>query len=681
MSASYESIFLVDLEHHDIQVCRKNLNLDSNFWSYVDTNPEYDELLKRYIEYRVASEDRSRMLEIAGLKNLKQILKKRASYSFDYRIKNTGQTVWYRMRFTNLSTGEELTRFTVSFENISEEKKTELLSYIPGKKILVIEDNEIDRDILKNILDGDYDVLLASNGQEGLDILEKNYESIDIIITDLEMPVCSGYEFLKIVSETRRYSSIPVIITTVYDNTDSEVEALEMGAADFMRKPYNAEIVKHRVKGLIRLRTSLAMLNTLQIDPVTGLYTRDFFFKKAQEIIDENPDDEFRFVVTDVIKFKLINEKYGIDTGDKVLEHIGTAGRKFIPNYIIGGRLGGDKFVWMQTKHFQERDYGRNVAHEILAGAPVPNLILKHGIYYMTSDSRDISVQTMCDRAIIAVESIKGIYGQYCAVYDDSIRKELVLRQQITSDMEESLKDGEFKIYLQPKHNLTADSTGGAEALVRWIHPDLGFMNPGVFIPLFEQNGFIKELDEYVIHQVCKTIKTWQEDGKMIIPISVNLSRRDFEIPDLDKIITDIVDSYDLEHKYIHIELTESAFVDNPDTIKTVIKSLHDNGFVIELDDFGKGYSSLTTLTSLEIDTLKLDMSIIKEDIPGSKNNVLDFCMQLVNMMHLTSVAEGVETIEQVDRLKSLGCDYIQGFYYSKPLSVDDFEKYLNKND
>lgn len=167
----------------------------------------------------------------------------------------------------------------------------------------------------------------------------------------------------------------------------------------------------------------------------------------------------------------------------------------------------------------------------------------------------------------------------------------------------------------------------------------------------------------------------------MIIPISVNLSRRDFEIPDLDKIITDIVDSYDLEHKYIHIELTESAFVDNPDTIKTVIKSLHDNGFVIELDDFGKGYSSLTTLTSLEIDTLKLDMSIIKEDIPGSKNNVLDFCMQLVNMMHLTSVAEGVETIEQVDRLKSLGCDYIQGFYYSKPLSVDDFEKYLNKND
>ena len=206
-------------------------------------------------------------------------------------------------------------------------------------------------------------------------------------------------------------------------------------------------------------------------------------------------------------------------------------------------------------------------------------------------------------------------------------------------------------------------------------------MNPGVFIPLFEQNGFICKLDYYVWEEVCKTLKSWEEQGLRIVPVSVNVSRRDFEDELLAEKVIKLLDKYGVAHENFHVEVTESAYSDNPQRISETIRKFHENGFVVELDDFGTGYSSMTALSDLDLDVMKLDMSLIRNDDPKSDKSVLEFSMQLAKMMQLKTVAEGVETEAQVERISSLGGDYIQGYYYSKPLTVGQFEEYIRNEE
>lgn len=678
LSSNFDSIFLVDTANKRINVYRKNVDLPKEFWDYVDTNPDYEELLARYVQSQVVEEDRNKIMELASLASLKEIIKKQTAYSLDYRVQTKDSPIWYRMKFAKLESENEFPLFALGLENISNEKRDDAVYFKIGKKILIIDSDETARKELSTILGESYGILEAENTDEGMRLLDAEYEDVAVIVADVDDADINGFQFINRVSSTPRYGAIPIIAAAEHNRKASELRALELGASDFMNKPYNADVVRHYVKSLTRLRSSIAMLNTLEKDPLTGIYTKDFFIRKAEEILAANPDEDFRIVVSDVQKFKLINEKYGIETGDNVLRYIATASQKYFPKILLCGRLSGDKFVFLQENFSQTREEGMKLLHNLIKHAPVPNLVLKQGIYY-TSMDRNMTIQAMCDRARLACESVKEIYGQYCAVYDDKLRKDLLVRQQVLENMEEALKNEQFQIYLQPKHDLSTDKTGGAEALVRWIHPELGFMNPSVFIPLFEQNGFVKELDRYVLTMVCKTLNRWIKEGKQVVPLSVNLSRRDFEDKNLAGSISELVDSYGIPHELIHLELTESAFSDNPEMIAGTIKILHSNGFVIELDDFGTGYSSLMTLSNIECDILKLDMSIIQNEQPETEKNVLEFCAQLIKMMKLQSVAEGVETERQKERMKELGCDYIQGFYYSKPLPIPEFEQYLVK--
>lgn len=679
MSFSYESIFMVDLVNGKIEVNRKNPKLPQVFWDFVATNPSYDELLLYYIKNGVVPNNQDQMYEAMCLESIREILKKQSSYSYDYRVKRTDDYVWYRMRVADFSADGELSLFAVGFEKITEEKRVEEFKYNNGKKVLIVEDTIFDREILSSSIERDYEILKASDGEEGWNILQNEYKNIAIVILNLEMPICDGYEFLERYNSEKKYKSIPVIATTGQDVLEAEVRSLELGASEFLRKPYNVEVVRHRVNSLIRLRNATALINNIEKDPLTDFYNRDFFYKRVEEIINDNPDENYRIVVSDIEKFKIVNEKYGIDAGDSLLRFIADSERKHVPGLIIGGRIGADILVILQKDMEIDREQGMELFKKIIQDAPIPNIVMKYGIYRINKDKK-MSAQAMCDRANLALNSIKGVYGRYSAVYDDNLRQELLIQQQIIDNMEKSLENKEFKVYLQPKFDVKLGKVAGAEALVRWIHPELGFMNPGVFIPLFEKNGFIKNLDDYVLKDVCNTLVRWRSEGKELVPISVNLSRRDFEDEDLADNIIEYIDSMKLSHDLIHFELTESAFTDNPALISKTIEQLHDAGFVIALDDFGKGYSSITTLNSIDIDFLKLDMSIIQNDVPGSERNVLEFCMQLVKMMNLKSVAEGAETKAQVDRLTDIGCDLIQGFYFSKPLSIEDFEKYMTES-
>lgn len=676
LSENFENIYYIDFENNFIVPYRLNEVIESNYGEFFKSYPTYGAAITAYINSTVSRKDQGDMLRVCKESFIKEQLRTRRAFSHEFRVFRDGRDIYFRMKIASLDPNGEPQHAVMGFANITHEKTVEKDFYKANRTVLIVENDEESNQVLADVLKSDYAVLQAFDGEEALAILEKRCDEIAMVITNLEMPKLDGYELIKTMNGVRQYNRIPIIVATASKSADVEVECLELGAADFILKPYNPDVIRNRVKCLIRLQESTAMLNTLEKDKLTGLYTKDFFYQHVEEILDQNSNEDYMLVVSDLENFKMVNEKYGIKTGDDVLRIIANNMMVSMPGFVIGGRLNSDRFVFLQKARKLSNEEGLYYTGLYLKDTPVPNLTIKFGIFHVV---KNMSVQAMADRAALALQQIKGVYGTIYAEYDDKLRKDLVVQQQILDNMAEALEKHQFSVYLQPKHNLHDDKTGGAEALVRWIHPELGFMNPGIFIPLFEQNGFIQELDFYVWEEVCKTLHRWKQEGKPLIPISVNVSRRDFELKDLAKFIFWMVDSYEIPHEYIHIEVTESAFTDNPEQITQIVKELHEAGFVIELDDFGVGYSSLTTLNSMDLDIIKLDMSIIRNDEPGSARNVLEFSMELAKMLKLKTVAEGVETEEKVERLKCLGCDYIQGYYYSKPLPIEEFESYMEQ--
>ncbi|NLA70564.1 MAG: EAL domain-containing protein [Clostridiales bacterium] len=316
--------------------------------------------------------------------------------------------------------------------------------------------------------------------------------------------------------------------------------------------------------------------------------------------------------------------------------------------------------------------------NKIIKDAPINNFFMKYGVY--TTTDRGLPISDMCDRAQMAIESIKHQFGYCYAIYDDKFRQKLMREHQLNDYKEQALKESQFLVYLQPKHDSKTREIVGAEALVRWKHPELGFILPNEFIPLFERNGFITKLDEYVWNIACQILHRWQNENKKFIPISVNASRNDFMQENLPEMLFNLVKKYDIPAEMLHIEITESAYTDNPQQIISVVSSLRYMGFLIEMDDFGSGYSSLNMLSELPIDILKLDMRFMQQAdsvITNRKRSILSFIISLSKLLELSTVAEGVETEEEVGLLSEMGCDYIQGYYFAKPMPIDEFEKYL----
>ena len=305
----------------------------------------------------------------------------------------------------------------------------------------------------------------------------------------------------------------------------------------------------------------------------------------------------------------------------------------------------------------------------------LPGVTIKYGL--LNDVDTSLPMRTLCDRAFMALEEIKDHFKVNLAIYDEEIHKEQERKQLLIESMENSLKEGHFHVYYQPKHDLKNDAIIGAEALVRWIHPELGFISPTSFIPLFEKNGFVSQLDRYVWEQVCIEIRHCLDIGFSIVPISVNVSRVDLENPNLAEEIIALVDSYKIDHSLLHIEVTESVAEGNKEEIVEILNKLHDAGFMIELDDFGSGYSSLAALTTLQLDIMKLDTSVIRNASEKKNYSLVRYAILLAESMKMKTVAEGVETDEQMAALRVLGCDYIQGHYYSTALSKEDFEPYL----
>lgn len=542
------------------------------------------------------------------------------------------------------------------------------------KKILVVEDNELNRSLLCEILTSDYDVLEAENGQEALEVLKQYGEEISLILLDIIMPVMDGYTFMAIAKSEPLYSCIPIIVTTQNDGESDEIAALSHGATDFVAKPYRPQIILHRVASIINLRETAAMINMLQYDQLTGLNSKAFFYQQARALLKSNPDRKYELIGSDVENFKLINDVFGTQAGDRLLCGIADVYREKIAVGGICGRINADKFVCIRECSDSYKDEMFAEANEYINNLfDIKNIDIKWGIY--TVDKQDISVEQMCDRVMLAACNIKGKYGKYFARYDDNLRNKMLKEQAITNSMEKALAEEQFQVYMQPKYRIKDEKLIGAEALVRWNHPEWGFQSPDEFIQLFEKNGFITKLDQFVWDKTCEVLHKWDDKGYQKIAVSVNVSRADIYNTDIKDILIKTVEKYNIPPSRLHLEITESAYTETMGQIIETVDSLRKSGFIIEMDDFGSGYSSLNMLNEMPIDILKLDMKFIRNETAKPRaNGILQFIINLARWLNLSVVAEGVETKEQLDRLNEIGCDYVQGYYFSKPITCEEFE-------
>ena len=367
------------------------------------------------------------------------------------------------------------------------------------KNILVVDDNEINRKILHNILRKDYQIAEACNGEDALKILWKSHETISAVLLDIAMPVMDGYEVLEQMRKSETLSHIPVIVATGNTEKDAEVKALALGANDFVVKPYNPAILKHRLRNTIKLRETAAAANAVKWDKLTGLYSREAFFDQVAEMVSAQEPGFYVLACFDINGFKVINDQYGTQKGDDILRHIANIFRSgFEPAGGICCRVAADDFAVLYPRSFMESDELEQIRKQAaLLGGSIRPVTFSIGRYVI--DDLSLSVSAMYDRAVLAETSVKGRYDTHIAQFDKSMRDRLLREQQIVTEMNKALEEGQFEAWLQPQYNHVSGALIGAEALVRWRHPENGLLiPPGEFIPVFERNGFIYEMDKYV---------------------------------------------------------------------------------------------------------------------------------------------------------------------------------------
>ena len=538
-------------------------------------------------------------------------------------------------------------------------------------KVLLVGHNASDEKFLTDLLTPSYDVVISNSEEVTIELLQDKEDVISTAILNSETAV----EIIRTIKSIPGLDDFPILVTTPHGSHDLENELLELEVVDFLKQPLDVRRVLNRVKNCIKLFKANKIIFELERDELTGLYTRKAFLRRAAQVRAENPKKKFAILAFDFDNFKSSNTLYGESKCNEFLAYTARRLKGLIPK-SIAGRYGGDQFILFFNYEGDNVDVERikYLSKAILDTAPIPHQIVKVGIN--APISHELPIVVSCDRAFLAIQQIKGIYGKDIAFFENDLQKHLLDEQHISETMEDALENGEFKVYYQPKHESITGKIVGAEALVRWVHPEYGFMSPGEFIPLFEKNGFITKLDMFILEQVCKDIKRWKEKKYTFVPVSVNVSRRDFlEEGCIDKQIQ-IIESYGIEHAYIHMEVTESLYSENTEIIISQLKKVQELGFMIEMDDFGSGYSSLGLLSSFPLNILKLDISFVRNF--RQNEIVIENIIKMAHKLGLLTVAEGAETNEQVATLKTLGCDFIQGFYFSKPLPIEEYEKYIN---
>ena len=413
-------------------------------------------------------------------------------------------------------------------------------------------------------------------------------------------------------------------------------------------------------------------------DELTGLYRRERFIEEVRRRLILNEEGPYVLAVSDIRSFKLVNDTCGRDTGDQVLVKIAEIIRKEAPSGVCYARLEADHFAGL----FPMERLDVNRMDELVRSFRIgnrensPPLFLHVGLYEIIDPSTPVLV--MIDRARLAIAGIRNEYEIRIAWYDEKIRSGILFEQNLLRALPEALERNEIRPYLQPQ----VDAEGkviGAEALARWISPEAGFLSPGQFIPILERSGAIAKVDRRMWEEAFRILKRWKEHGREDLYLSVNLSPKDFCCLDLPEVFGSLAETYGISPQNLRLEITETVFMQEPGPRMKVLEKLQQAGFLLEMDDFGSGYSSLSLLKDMPVDILKIDMVFLDgTKSPERARRILKCVISLSDALGMGSITEGVETVEQLKMLKEMGCQMFQGFYFDKPMKVPEFEaRYL----
>ncbi len=544
------------------------------------------------------------------------------------------------------------------------------------RKVLIVDDEFIEREMLGAMLNDLYEIGYAGNGREALDMISSEKATLSLIILDLHMPELDGYSVLEAIRADNEMRRIPVIVLT--SEKEAEVKSLQLGAADFITKPYEMpDVVRARVQHAIELAENTVIIHETERDELTGLFHKEFFFEYGKRLDMQNDNMPMDAMVIDINRFHIINELYGREYGNDVLKKIGDRIHDLVKE--TGGlacRFDSNGFyIYIPHGHDLNKIISDGL-DKINASLVDSNISIRMGVF--EDDGNGLNMEQRFDRARLACNKLRHSYTTCFDFYNEELHSKELHEERLINDMEKALAEKQFKVFYQPKYNITGDKPvlSSAEALIRWFHPEFGMVSPGEFIPLFEDNGLIQKLDRFVWTEAASQIKRWNDEYGIYLPVSVNVSRVDIFNPMLGCILTDLVNINGFTPEKLLLEITESAYTDSSQEIIDTVKGLRNNGFKIEMDDFGSGYSSLNMLTSLPIDALKLDMKFIRNICENKKDSrLVEIMIQIARLLEVPVIAEGVETKEQMELLKSIGCDIIQGYYFSKPLPPEEFCK------
>lgn len=410
-------------------------------------------------------------------------------------------------------------------------------------------------------------------------------------------------------------------------------------------------------------------------DPLTGLYNKHYFYEKVADMLEANPDEKYFIVCCDVGKFKLINEFNGIAVGDKILKSFAEALKEKTVIGEIYGRIDNDRFAILIPKDRLNLqifiDESQRIFKETVNLSILPTCYF--GVYEI--EDTDMRVSFMCDRAFIAIDTIKGQYGKQVAWYDSKLRDSALREQELVYQLPEAISTGQIKIYLQPQSTIEGKAVG-AEALVRWEHPDEGVVSPSEFIPIFEKNGMITKIDRYVWHLVFQKLFEWKTAGREDFYISVNISPKDFYLMSILNEFNDLLKEFDINPKNLHVEFSEDVMMVDLERQIRLIEQLHKIGFTIEIGDFGAGNTSLKILRECNIDILKVDIGFLQNtNSPRNAHIIMKELITMAKNLGIKILAKGIEAKDQMDLLHEEGCDLFQGYYFSKPIDTRSFER------
>lgn len=415
-------------------------------------------------------------------------------------------------------------------------------------------------------------------------------------------------------------------------------------------------------------------------DTLTGLYTKQYLYECIRKLLGSDPDTDFYAVFVDVKNFKIVNDVFSSDFGDHALIQIAEWIKKNMSISCVYGRLAGDTFGIFMPKERFEKDKEKTekkLSNFVVASENFEHRLLIHiGVYEVVN--RDMDVSVMFDRAHLALSTITDEYNMHIAYYDNDLREKMLWDQRISAALTLAIRTRQIRPYLQP----ITDNRGrvvGAEALARWQHPDYGFMPPVKFIPVFEKNGMIVELDRYMWRCACEILRDWKGKHDDLF-VSVNISPKDFYFFDVASEIKGLVREFDIDPSKLRIEITETVMMNDSEERMKILDELRQSGFVVEMDDFGSGYSSLNMLKDMPVDVLKIDMKFLSSSKSRERaKTIVKNIIKLSEELDIDSLTEGVETRYQYQQLSQMGCKMFQGYYFAKPMPIEDFVSFAVK--